>query len=150
MLPEGYEYSRSANLTQYEFYSRGPKGNIRKLISYSYIGTWDGHNFFNLGFGDYDQSGNQVLDLVITDNKDAYKVLATVAATAVDFFKHQPNCGVIFEGSTSARTRLYQIKIAEHYHEISKTFDIQGLTEDGKWENFAKGMRYKGFFVKKK
>jgi hypothetical protein len=108
MLPEVYEYSKNANLKQYEFYSTGPKGKIRKLISYSFIGTWDGHRYYNLGFGDYDQSGNKVLDLVVGDNKDADKVLATVAATAVDFFKHHPNCGIIIEGSTSARTRLYK------------------------------------------
>lgn len=150
MLPERYEYSRSENLKQYEFYSSGPKGNIRKLITYSFIGTRDGHRYYNLGFGDYDQSGNEILDLVVSDNKDADKVLATVAATAVDFFKRHRNCGIIFEGSTSARTRLYQMKIAEYYHEISELFDIQGLTEDGMWSAFSKGVRYKGFFVKRK
>lgn len=146
MLPERYEFKRARNARQYEFYSEGPKGRIRKVVLYSYIGTSNGRNNYNLGFGDYDPKKDEILDLIISNNKDQDKILATVAATALDFADGHPGCGILFRGSTPARTRLYQMNIVRHYEEIIKAFDFQCLTEGAEWVGFARGENYMGFF----
>ena len=70
--------------------------------------------------------------------------MATVAATALEFTQHVQKCRLIVSGSTPGRTRLYQMKIAAHYDDISELFDIQGATETG-WERFRKGEKYLRF-----
>jgi hypothetical protein len=87
MLPEGYEYAIGLSHRQYEFYSEGPKGRIRKLVIYSATGILNGCATYNLTFGDYDPVKHRILDLVVSDNKDQDKVLVTVAATVLDFIK---------------------------------------------------------------
>ena len=148
MLPEGYEYKKSTDPRQYEFQSNGPKGSIRKIIIYSFMGTQYGRDVYNLGFGDYDASTGKILDLVVSDNRDQIKILATVAATVLDFIAHHSDCAILVTGSTPARTRLYQMNISRHYGEISKMFDLQCLTKEGRLTKFKRGENYEGFFLK--
>ena len=139
MLPAAYEYKRGDSFKQYEFYSEGPKGRIRKVVFYDYLGRQDGYAYYNLGFGDYDPKTRQIGDLTISDNKDRDKILATVAATALDFTARRVRCRIMVKGSTPARTRLYQIKIVAYFEAISELFDIQYQTEQGTWKAFKSG-----------
>ena len=53
------------------------------------------------------------------------------------------------QGSTSARTRLYQIGITNHFEEITKILNIYGFV-GGKWQQFKKGVNYNAFLVARK
>ena len=89
----------------YKFDSEGPRGRIRKVILYQKISD----DLFNLGFGDWNEELQKMDDSVRSNNGDRDKVLATVAYTALDFTDRFPSVQIFVEGSTAARTRLYQI-----------------------------------------
>jgi uncharacterized protein DUF6934 len=149
MLPKGYEYKKVRDLDLYEFMSEGPKGKIRKVIVYSLIDTEGGHAYYNLGFGDYRSASKRIDDLAVSDNKDLDKVLATVAATTVEFMRHHPGSRILIKGSTPVRTRLYQMQIAAHFQAISEIFDIQCLTKEQVWVEYRRGENFEGFLVEK-
>ena len=148
MFLERYEYKKSETFGQFFFHSDGPKGRIRKVVMYRYLGKIDGFHQFSVGFGDYNLTSGKISDLTVTDNKDLEKVLATVAATAIEFTRSIRKCKLSITGSTLARTRLYQMKIAAYYDNISELFDIEGETEKG-WEKFERGKSYLGFRFKR-
>lgn len=106
--------------------------------------------FYNLSFGDKDPITGFVSDLIITDNSDSQKVLATVAATLYAFTMEKPDATIIATGSTEARTRLYRMGIANNLEEIGKDFVVLGLTEKRKWEVFRKDIPYGAFLVRRK
>lgn len=149
MLPEQYEYTKSRDLKLYEFYSEGPNGRIRKIVSYAYLGTQDGCAYYNLGFGDYDPMLKGISDLTVSDNGDRDKILATVATTVMEFIRYIPDCRIVIIGSTRSRTRLYQMKIAANFHLITEMFEIQCLTKDRKLVRFKRGENFEGFIVKR-
>ena len=107
----------------YEFFSEGPMGRIRKVIQYEKLGE----NFFNLAFGDWNEELQQADDSSRSNNGDRDKVLATVAFTVLDFTDQFPNARIVAEGSTPARTRLYQMGMADNLLEIIDDFEIYGL-----------------------
>ena len=98
----------------YEFLSEGPNGTIKKVVFYQEIDE----NIFNLAFGDWDEINQKIDDGARSNNNDRDKVIATVASTIIDFMKYHPDATVVAKGSTSARTRLYQIGIFSHLQEI--------------------------------
>jgi hypothetical protein len=101
-----------------------------------------------LGFGDLDANG-EINDVVVTDNRDSEKVLATVALTLIKFFEIYPDKSVFITGSTAARTRLYRMGITKNLEELQNDFYLFGLI--GKdWYLFKKGLEYRAFIVQKK
>jgi len=144
MFLERYEYEKSRTFGQFYFHSDGPKGRILKVVYYRFLAKVEGYQYFNAGFGDFDPVSGKINDLTVTDNNDREKILATVASTAVEFSQTMRKCRLIVKGSTPARTRLYQMKIAIHYAEISKLFEIQGETPNG-WEKFKRDQKYSAF-----
>jgi hypothetical protein len=140
-----YSYKTNESFLSYEFVSEGPKGKIKKAVHFIKINA----AVYNLGFGDVDEQTNRVNDLVATNNKDTRKVLATVASTVYDFFRHYPDVYVFIQGSTPARTRLYKIGIVNNWHEISASFDVYGF-KDGEWETFQLQDVYEAFLVTRK
>jgi len=150
MFSERYEYNSSKPYRQYDFYSEGPNGKIRKVVLYRFLRRMDRIDYYNLGFGDYDEGKKQVSDLSVSDNKDRDKILVTVAMTAVEFTSYYKGCKIVFEGSTPARTRLYQMGIAKHYGRINELFDIQGLTDQDGWKPFRIGDNYIAFLASRK
>lgn len=127
----------------FEFVGEGIRGNIPKLVIYSETHL---HNFYNLGFGDKDETTGDIDDEVITNNGDSEKVLATVASTLYIFMDKFPDAMVLASGSTKARTRLYRIGIGNNLVKIQKDFDIYGLVENG-WKPFEKQIEFKAFLV---
>ncbi len=130
----------------FEFVSEGSRGNISKLVIYSQTHL---HDFYNLGFGDKDESTGQIDDKVITNNGDSEKVLTTVGSTLYIFMEKFPNAMVFAAGSTKARTRLYRIGLSNNLEEIQKDFDVYGLIEND-WQLFEKETEYTAFLVTKK
>lgn len=145
MHRDRYASFSNAEHSTYEFLSFGPKGTVKKVVKYTEIEP----GVFNLGFGDWDERAQKVRDDIRTNNADRNKVLATVAATVIDFMKHHPDAILVAEGSTPARTRLYQLGISGSWHEISQLFEVKGLRE-GAWEDFQGGKNYKAFAIRAK
>lgn len=130
----------------FEFVSVGERGNIPKLVIYSETHL---HNFYNLGFGDKDRITGQIDDVVITNNGDSEKVLATVAFTLYTFTEKFPEAMIFATGSSKARTRLYRMGISNNLEEIKKDFEVFGLI-DNTWRLFQKQTEFEAFLVKRK
>jgi hypothetical protein len=124
-------------------YSLG--GRIKKGVFFTKIGD----NFFNLGFGDWNEESQDLDDSSRSNNGDRDKVLATVAFTALDFTNQFPDARIVAEGSTPARTRLYQMGIADNLLEIIENFEVRGLL-DNIWEPFQRGRNYTAFLINRK
>jgi hypothetical protein len=142
---EKYSVVSDNDHTAYEFLSEGPKGTIKKVVFYQEIGK----NIFNLAFGDWDEGGQKINDKIRSNNSGLRKVLATVASTVIDFMKYHPDAMILAQGSTPARTRLYQMGILAAWDEISQSFDLEGFSE-GEWEPFEEGENYEAFALKAK
>jgi hypothetical protein len=145
---EKYEIIKGPGDFYYEFYSEGPKGRIKKIVRFTLLSEYE-DDFYNLFFGDWLEAEDRVSDTSISNNKDTEKILATVASVVVHFTASKPQAVVFAEGSTPARTRLYQIGITAHMFEIDKEFDIHGFRED-RWERFQKNKRYEAFLLRRK
>lgn len=142
-----YQLEISDSIMVFEFVSKGPKGFIRKRVHYQETNE---EGTYNLALGDVNNETNKIDFKVITDNKDAEKVLATVAKTVFIFINNFPEARIYAKGSNSARTRLYRIGIANNLEEISEQFDVYGLLEDIGWVVFEKNINYLAFRLKLK
>ena len=145
MSNERYELREGLNAMTYEFSSIRPKGKIDKVVIYSEIDD----NVYNLGFGDKNIDTGDIDDLVITNNEDSQKVLATVASTVYVFLSKYPEALIIATGSTKARTRLYQMGISKYLDEITADFNVFG-EKDGKLHPFEKNIGYDAFLIMRK
>jgi hypothetical protein len=78
MIEERYVLRIDDNFKTFEFISEGPKGAITKSVQYKEMPT---AGVYNLGFGDVNVLTDEINDLIVTNNGDSQKVLATVAST---------------------------------------------------------------------
>jgi hypothetical protein len=140
-----YVFVSGIDKPEYEFYSRGPNKIIRKLVVYDRV-VQINKDLYNLSFGDWNQRTGRIDDHVVSNNGDRKKVLATVAATVVHFTAKNPEAIILVFGSTSSRTRLYQMSIALYFEEIAALFEVSGFFENA-WETFQKGRNYTGFLI---
>lgn len=146
MKYEKYQLESDRKLLLFEFTSVGPKGRIKKLVQYSETNLKD---YFNLGFGDKDETTRDINDTVITNNGDSQKVLATVASTVYAFTDKHPEAWIHVKGSNIARTHLYRIGITNNLIEIKKDFHVFGLKDD-EWNDFRNGTEYLAFLIRRK
>jgi len=140
-----YTYKINENFLDYEFSSVGPKGHIKKVVRFTQISN----NVFNLAFGDMDEETGQISDIIITNNNNSRKVLATVAATVHDFTLQYPDVWIVAKGSSLAGTRLYRMGITNHWNEIITDFEVFGLKEST-WESFERRRDDEAFLVRRK
>lgn len=146
MKLDKYQLKAGQELLSYEFISEGPNGLIRKRIQFTLVNR---DHVFNLAFGDKDPVSVEINDLVISNNGDSEKVLATVIAAVYAFCDRHPGAWIYASGSTRARTRLYKMGITRFYEEIKGDFDIFGqIGED--WEPFENGRDYIAFIAQRK
>jgi hypothetical protein len=150
MLPMRHEYRVNKSHQQYEFESEGPNGIITKVVLYQYMGTVDYVDHYNLAFADIDKRTGKWSDLTVSNNMDRNMILATVAATAVEFSDHFPGRRIYARGSTPARTRLYQMGIAAHFESINKYFLLKGQHTERGWVAFRPGYNYQAFLGTRK
>jgi len=141
-----YHLKSESNFTRFEFISEGPKGAIRKLIEFQK--TTD-LQVYNLAFGDYNPTANEIDDLAISDNGDTIKVLGTVVSALYVFFHKYPNVYVYATGSTKARTRLYRMGITKYYKQMTKDFYLYGKIGNN-FQTFEIGKTYEGFLAQRK
>jgi hypothetical protein len=144
-----YKYAASETYLDFEFDSEGPKGKIRKIVRYSPQNA-DSITYFNLAFGDLNQKTGKIDDLAKTNNQDREKILATIAATVLEFTGHFPDVMVYAKGSTPSRTRLYQIGISANWNEIDTLLYVYGYHQDKGWQLFRKNVNYQAFLIKRK
>jgi len=142
-----YVYLTNNDFHDYEFYSEGPNGKIKKVVRFTCIRKGN-PGVYNLGFGDINSAG-LVDDTAISNNADRDKVLATVASTILDFCNRHGNHYIYASGSTQSRTRLYQMGIARLWGKIQAEFEVYGLL-DNEWHEFGRNTNYEAFLVKRK
>lgn len=147
MKLDRYEFKSGDTFSTYEFLSEGPKGKIEKVIQFTLINQ--ANLFFNLAFGDKNLETGEIDDMIITDNGDSEKVLATVVSAVYAFCDKFPKAWIYATGSSAARTRLYKMGINKYFDIVEDDFEIFGLTEN-EWERFIKGKNYQAFAVQRK
>ena len=136
----------SSDGLQFEFTSKGPKGEIKKIVQFSPTKAKD---VLNLAFGNFKDDGS-IDDATTNDNKDRDKILATIAQIVYDFTAIYPDKYIFFTGSTKERNRLYRMAITLNFDELAKTFLIWGLAAEEGFEPFQKRKNYDGFLIERK
>ena len=142
-----YEYQTEDELHFFEFTSIGTQGNIKKIVQYSKVSV---DNIYNLAFGDYDESTNEINDTIVTNNVDSKKVLATVVSTVYAFTGRYPDYWVFATGSTEVRTRLYRMGITNNLNELKEDFYVYGMKNNETFEEFILGEDCLGFLITRK
>lgn len=140
-----YPITANDDYHSFEFVSEGPKGRIPKSVIFAKVAG----SLYNLGFGDWDNANQHLNDTARSNNGDRDYVFATVATTVVNFLEKFPDALVFFEGSTSSRTRLYQIELGRNLMEINQNFELFGYANNH-WETFERGRQYEAFLIKKR
>jgi len=146
---ERYEYQSGKDYLDYEFFSEGPKGVIKKGVRFT-LAQFNGIYFYNLAFGDWSEELRSLNDFSVTNNDDVEKVLATVASVVMDFLEHFPDTIIYAEGSTPARTRRYQMGINKAWNEIAEQYEVFGIRPDDIIEPFRKNVNYDAFWVRRR
>ena len=146
MKVDKYSIKAEGNFTVFEFISEGSKGAIRKIVQFQETNE---PKLYNLAFGDKNTETGEIDDLVVSNNGDSEKVLATVVSALYAFFDSHPEAFVYATGSTSARTRLYRMGITRFYEEMLEDFYFYGQIGDDFYE-FEIGKEYKGFLAERK
>jgi hypothetical protein len=142
-----YAYFIKNNFHDYEFYSEGPNGRIKKAVRFTKM-NYQPPYIYNLGFGDVSEVTDAIDDSVVSNNSDRDIVLATVAKTVLDFTDIYGDSYIFARGSTPVRTRLYQMSIAKLFDEIKIDFKVLGF-RDNNWEDFQLNANYQAFLVKR-
>jgi hypothetical protein len=128
------------------FESVSDRKTIRKVIAYRRL--FESAEIYNLALADEEPDGS-LSDLMVSNNSDMPKVLATVVQSLSEFLKYRPDATVYFKGSTSVRTRLYQIVISRELSKTEKYFEIYGVLGT-KTELFVQNRCYEAFLIKNK
>lgn len=138
----------SKDALEYKFSSKGPKGEILKVVQFT---ETDNPDIYNLSLGNLLDNGK--IDHQASNNFDRNKILATVAAAVYEFTLHYPDKFIFFTGSTRGRTRLYRMILTLNFTELSRDFEIFGVSLQSTGfvaEPWIKGKDYFGFLIKKK
>jgi hypothetical protein len=146
---EKYQYRTDKKCLNYEFYSYGPKGCIKKGVHFQ-PDILNGIPYYNLVFGDIIIDDETVNDQIRSNNADAEKVLATVAVIVIDFINCFPYALVYAQGSTASRTRKYQMGITRLWDEIEPVFEVYGVKTDQTLEKYQKNVNYEAFWLKRR
>jgi hypothetical protein len=65
------------------------------------------------------------------------------------FSENHPKKWVFAQGSSPARTRLYQMGISKYLDEVSTQFEVFGLNGE-EFELFRKGVNYQAYIAKRR
>lgn len=143
-----YDISVNETFHEFAFDSEGPQGKIKKRIVFTPV-NGIGRTYFNLAFGDVNESTGELDDFAVSNNQYREKVLATVAACVLIFIGQFPNVDAYATGRTPARTKLYQMSISVNRKIIQPFLEIFGRL-NGRWERFSKNNQYEAFLALRK
>ena len=142
-----YPYKKSLDILTFDFESIGPNGLSKKKIVYSSLE--DVSELYNLSLFEVLEDGT--LDIYFeSKNQDLPRIMATIVSTIFEFFKRYPDKKVVFTGSTPERTRLCGIVIRKLFEQTKDQFNIEGITENGKFEYFSPNQIYFAYVVSQK
>lgn len=142
---QAYPVTFDVENARFRFQSIGKRGVFDKVVEFIQIAP----GIHNLALLDYDPLTHEFSDISVTDNGDMPEVIATVITIIHSFIDSTPDQKVYFEGSSAARTRLYQIAISQVFDPVESDLSIEGY-KDGQWVDFEPNIRFEGFLVKKK
>jgi hypothetical protein len=145
---QSYESHLSTDHLRYTFISKGPRGEIQKVVKFRLFQTQP-VVVYNVAFGDANKSEIGFDEDVISDNGDRDKVLQTVANIVILFCRRHPQVYVAAKGSSAARNRLYQMMISKRLAEIEDRCEIFGILGSDTVP-FRKNINYAGFLIRKK
>lgn len=132
LINDSYEFEQVDNNPahiKYDFVSRGIKEIPKRvaIVKYPQPGL---EKYYNLGFGNIfiDQNGKELIsDMSRENNKnDQIKVLKTIFTCALDFLSNYPDSIITFFGNTSAKHRLYKMRLNNNLASIKSCFIIKG------------------------
>lgn len=146
MNQASYPFKKFKRELLFEFESVSDTKTIKKVIAYELVD--ESQMIFNLSLVDKDENGS-VSDMVVSNNQDMGKVLATVIQTFPTFFAEFEDSRIYFSGSTPVRTRLYRIVIAKFHQNFEREYSIFGFINQIA-EPFQKGRNYEAFLISKK
>jgi len=146
MNEPSYPFKRLDDRLTFGFESISQEKTIKKLIEFRLLDT--SSELYNLALMDILSNG-EVSDMIVSNNQDMSKVLATVFQSIRLFFKEKPNAKVLIQGSTPSRTRLYQIAIGKYYAELEPIYNIWGFRGTD-IQRFELGYNFEGFIVSTK
>jgi hypothetical protein len=131
------------------FFSEGPNGRFELRTFITRIESDPRQKLFNVGFGVWDQTTQRLDDMVQTRNDDFRRILGTIATIALDFLEEYPFAYLYAEGSTLARTRLYQREISKVLDEIPASLEINGFIKKDNigYVRFRRGVNFDGFVL---
>jgi len=141
----------SADFKTFSFISKGPKGDLIKLVRFLDFRPVPGSH--NLALGTI---RNNVIDYTeTTDNGDRDQILSTILHIAKIYSYAWPDQKIFIRGRNQATTRLYRGAISHEYQEIIKEFIIYGgayiETENGyDFEDFIRDKQYDAFLFKRR
>jgi hypothetical protein len=149
MNEPAYPLLISTDALIYKFDSVSDQRLIHKAIEFSAFPT--NAIFYNLALVDIEDDGT-TNDLVISNNQDMNRVMATVFKAMRLFFDKYPNKLVYFRGSdeTGLRTRLYRVLISRELEEATKMFVIYGQLSEYSYEEFSPNRPYIAFIFQLK
>ena len=149
MNEPAYPLRVSDDALTYRFDSVSEQKIIHKSVEF--VPFFENPIFFNLALLDIDDDGT-VNDLVVSNNHDMARVIATVFQALLTFFETYPNKLIYFKGSDSAglRIRLYRILIARELEQASVLFEIYGQLPGGSYEQFQPNQPYAAFIFQLK
>ncbi|SKB58782.1 DUF6934 family protein [Dyadobacter psychrophilus] len=142
---EAYCFTSNSENTRFQFQSVGKRGVFEKVIFITAMSD----DIYNLALVDYNVETEEYNDISVTDNGDMPEVLATVLKAVTIFLNINPTKTIYFEGSSPARTRLYQIAISKIYNYDESEFLIQGSKGEN-WSIFEPNINFESFLIKKK
>lgn len=124
------------------FFSGSGDGEIDKVLIFNYLYE---SGAYEITLGDLRIDGSIDVDGK-GDGGDAATILSTVAKAITFFFSDYPEEEIFIEGTTAARTRLYQMAIVRELNDLGRYFDIYGF--DGSEEElFRPGRNYRSFTI---
>jgi hypothetical protein len=177
MSGKGYDTETTQNefAIKYVFVSKG-KTDIVKAIEYRFVQDFRGRPLYNLGFGDYDVSTDQVFDNTNSNNGDAYPVFYTVLNTIPSFFEKYPAAMLMVQGSDSTpefeancrkscrrkcidtckklhqRIKTYREYVNKNFSSLNITYSFSGVLAENPTviEDYEVGKKYVAVFLQRR
>ena len=149
MNEPAYPFRISDDALDYRFESVSEQKIIHKVVEFRSFPN--NPIFYNLALLDFEEDGT-LNDLVVSNNHDMARILATVFQSMLVFFKSYPNKLVYFKGSDEVglRTRLYRILISRELEQVRKLFETYGQLADNSFEEFMPDRPYIAFIFQLK